>query len=233
MADFLTSVGDFLGLNKGKATTDAANKNAGLLSDLATTGNANLNQSKDLTLSQLGQVQNGATMYQNALGLNGQSGNDAASSAFTTDPGYEFSRDQGIQALERTAASRGDVGGGGLSTDLAGYVTNGANQQYGNWLSNLSGFQSQLPGATGAATQSLGDLTNFAGDIASGQMGANNQAASGEEAGQGGLWNLLSNAAGVVGAGVGAATGLSGLGGYGGFGAKPPVALKPGYQVGV
>lgn len=223
MADFLTSIGDFLGLNKGKATTSAAQQNQGLLSDLANTGNANLNQAKDLTFGQLGQVQNGATMYQNALGLNGQAGNTAASSAFTTDPGYQFSQDQGINALMRTAAARGDVGGGGLSTDLAGFVTNGANQQYGNWLSQLGNFQSQLPGATSQATGSLGDLTNFAGDIASGNMAANNQAAAGTEAGQGGLWNLLGNAAGVVGAGVGAATGFGkpkpqpGFGGYGAF----------------
>jgi hypothetical protein len=223
MADFLTSIGDFLGLNKGKATQDAAGQNAALLSDLAKTGNANLNQAKDLTMGQLGQVQNGATMYQNALGLNGSSGNAAASSAFTTDPGYQFSQNQGIQALMRTAAARGDVGGGGLSTDLAGYVTNGANQQYGNWLSNLSNFQSQLPGATAQATGSLGDLTSFAGDIASGRTAANNQRAAGAEAGQGGLWDLANNVASVAGSafglkkpGVGAAA-TPGFGGYGSF----------------
>lgn len=222
MADFLTSIGDFLGLNKGKATQDAAGKNATLLSDLAKTGNANLNQAKDLTMGQLGQVQNGATMYQDALGLNGAAGNAKASAAFTTDPGYQFSQDQGIQALMRTAAARGDVGGGGLSTDLAGYVTNGANQQYGSWLSNLSNFQSQLPGATAQTTGSLGDLTSFAGDIASGRTAVNNQRAAGAEAGQGGLWDLANNVANVAGTFVGASTGMGGK--------KPtPASYSPGF----
>ncbi len=221
MADLFTSLGDFLGLNKGRATTDAANKNASLLSDLNTTGNGYLSQATDLNKGLLGEVSKGANMYSDALGLNGADGSTAAKDAFTTDPGYQFSQDQGIQALERTGASRGALGGGGVGVDLANYVTNGANQQWSKWLDSLSGFQAQLPGATGAVTAGLGNQTQFAEDMASGQMGANNQAAAGQEAGQGGLWSLLGNAAGVVGAGVGAATGMKKLGqpaGFGGYG---------------
>lgn len=223
MADIFTSLGDFLGLNKGKATTDAANKNAAVLSGLNTTGNGYLSEATDLNKGLLSEVGKGANMYSDALGLNGADGSTAARDAFTTDPGYEFSRDQGVQALDRTAASRGALGGGGTGVDIANYVTNGANNQWSNWLANLAGFQQQLPGATGAVTAGLGNQTQFAEDMASGQMGANNQAAAGEEAGQGGLWSLLGNAASVVGAGVGAATGMSKLGaakpaGFGGYG---------------
>lgn len=213
MADGLLGwLGDFLGLNKGQATQDAATKNAALLDQLQQTGGSIYGQANDINQNLLGEVGKGANLYSDALGINGATGNANAVDAFHVSPGYQFGVDQGTRALMRTAAARGEVGGGGLGIDLAKYVTGTANNEFGNWLDRLGGFQQQLPGATAQATGALDTLGQFNSDITSGRMASNNQAASGQEASQGGLWNLLGNVAGVAGAGIGAATGLKKLG---------------------
>lgn len=103
---------------------------------------------------------NGLDMLQNALGLNGAQGNAAATSAFQANPGYQFSMDQGLQALDRSAAARGLLNSGNQSTDVLNYATGLANQEYGGWLSNVGGL-SQL-GMT-AAQGMAGEQNTLAG----------------------------------------------------------------------
>ena len=82
MADLLTSIGDFLGLNKGKATQQAADANKSVLSGLDTTGTGYLDQALGNSQSLLDLGKSGSTMYANALGLNGADGTAAARSAY-------------------------------------------------------------------------------------------------------------------------------------------------------
>lgn len=219
MADLLSSIGDFLGLNKGKATTAAAGQNQQLLTDLSTKAGGYLDQAQGNSQSLMDLYKPGAQLYSDSLGINGPAGNANATAAFHTNPGYQFGVDQGTQALMRTAAARGDVGGGGLSTDLAKYVTGTADQAYGDWQHQLGGFDPLLSSATSTDNQSLGNLAGLAGDLTSGNIAANNQGAAGAEAGQGGLWTLLDNIGGVAGSVFGLNKGTPGLGG-----AKPPTA---------
>jgi hypothetical protein len=222
MADLLTSIGDFLGLNKGQATQQAADRNRQQIAGLDQTGTGYLNQALGNSQSLLDLAKSGSNLYADATGVNGADGTAAARAAFTTDPGYQFSQDQGIQALMRTADARGGLGGGQLPIDLANFVTNGANQQYDNWVSRLQPYNSMLQTGTADTNNSLADLLNFKSDIASGNITANNQQAAGQEAGQGGLWNLLGNVGQVAGATIGAATGIKRLGqptpSFGGYG---------------
>jgi hypothetical protein len=105
--------------------------------------------------------QNANTMYANALGLNGPSGNAAATGAFQTSPGYNFALQQGTQALDRSAAGSGNFGSGNAAIALQNYGQGMANQQYGNWLSNLNGLNSQgLQAAAGqtGVEQSLANI---------------------------------------------------------------------------
>lgn len=90
-------------------------------------------------------------MQANALGLNGAAGNEAATNAFQSGPGYQFALDQGLQAIDRNAASRGMLSSGNNTQDILKYSQGLANQEYGNWQNRLGDF-SQM-GLSSAAGQ--------------------------------------------------------------------------------
>lgn len=106
-------------------------------------------------------------MYQNALGLKGPEGNKTAQSAFQVSPGYQFAMDQGVQALDRSAASKGMYGSGNNAIALTQFGQGLANQEYTNWLSGLSGLSNT--GLTAAAGQ-----TNRQGQLAGIDTGLGN-----------------------------------------------------------
>jgi len=126
-------------------------------------------------------------MYANALGLNGASGNDAATKAFQSSPGYNFQLQQGTQALDRSAAGAGLYGSGNAAMALDKYGQGLANQDYGNWLTNLSGLNSQGLTAAAGQTGRQGSLANLDTGLGNAQAGvitnAANSAAQGLTAG--------------------------------------------------
>ena len=85
-------------------------------------------------------AQAGYSTLIDALGLNGADGNTRATTAFQTAPGYEFETAQGMEALERSAASRGMLASGNNSADLLKYSQGLADQSYGSWLDRLNGL---------------------------------------------------------------------------------------------
>lgn len=102
-------------------------------------------------------------MFGNALGLGGQEGYDAATSAFRTTPGYEFAVESGLDAIDRRAASRGMLGSGNTNLDTIRFSQGLADQQWQNWLNNLNTASGS--GLTATTNQAgiqtgLGDL-NF------------------------------------------------------------------------
>lgn len=103
-------------------------------------------------------------LYSDALGLNGAAGNANAVSAFQTGPGYDFMMNQGLDAIDRRAASRGLLGSGNTRIDTANYVTGLANQEYGSWLDRLAGQQGFGAGIAGARA---GIHTGAGGNLAS------------------------------------------------------------------
>jgi hypothetical protein len=233
MADFLTSIGDLLGLNKGKPTIAAADSNSGILDQLGPQLEGIINSGdaqsrgyleKILGLTGMG---NGSTLYADALGVNGADGSGRARAAFQTGPGYGFQMDQGLQALDRRAAASGRFSSGNADIDTLKYSQGLADQGWDKWLGNLTGGVDRATGALGdLATLSgntAGQRYSTAGDLASGRMNINNQTAAGGEAGQGAIWDLLGNVAGVA----GSAFGLKppGMGG----GGMPPTATGAGW----
>lgn len=102
----------------------------------------------------------GANLYGDALGLGGAQGTANAQGAFHTSPGYQFQLGQGLEALDRTAASRGMLGSGNTSADTINYAQGVANQDYGNWLNRLQPYNSlglQTAGAQGGIHTGLGE----------------------------------------------------------------------------
>lgn len=78
---------------------------------------------------------------------------------FQATPGYQFALDQGIGAIDASAASRGNLLSGATLQDLQEYGTGLANQEYGTYLDRLYG-QANLGQASVAGTAAAGQ--NFA-----------------------------------------------------------------------
>jgi hypothetical protein len=105
-------------------------------------------------------------------------------------PGYQFAQDQGVQALDRSAASRGMLGSGRQSKDLMRFGTGLADQTYGNQFARLMGGaglgmqatqgQTQgLQGQLGTRQSAYGGQMNAAGTIGQGDIAAANAEAAG------------------------------------------------------
>lgn len=172
----------------------------------------------------------GANAYGDATGANGAEGTARARANFQADPGYNFSLDQGLQALQRTHAAAGNLSSGNADTDTLKYSQGLADQSYGNYVSRLAPYLGAESGAVGGAA-----------NIATGQGGALNQSYMGQGAagnanytGQGSAdaaatmnnYNVganqlgaLTSLASLAAGGIGGMGGLGGLtGGFGGSG---------------
>ena len=150
----------------------------------------------------------GANLYADALGINGAGGNARATGAFQAGPGYGFAMDQGLQALQRSAAAGGMLASGNTLTAATQYGQGLANQEYGNWLGRLSPYVGEQ--RTGLENQAaLGSL------ITTGRLENNNARAEGIQSGINGrqtaIGGMLSNAGSALGQAVG----------YGAYGATP------------
>lgn len=129
----------------------------------------------------------GANAYADATGANGPEGNARATANFQANPGYQFSLDQGLQAIDRGAAAKGLNTSGNLLTAEQQYGTGLANQNYQQYVQNLSPFLGQQTSAAGgiatvdtgqgnALNTSYGNQGNLAFNTATGV--GNAQAAS-------------------------------------------------------
>lgn len=92
----------------------------------------------------------GYNAYGDAFGLNGQEGYDRARDSFRTGPGYEFMVNQGLDALDRRAASRGMLASGNTSIDTMNYVTGLADQEWDDYTAGLSPYLTLAPELAGA-----------------------------------------------------------------------------------
>ena len=84
-------------------------------------------------------------------------------SSITSTPGYQFAYDQGLEAVNRTAAAKGQLGSGNRLYDLTKFGQGLASQTYNNTVSQLGNFlnKTQIPGFSMESynTKSSGDTT--------------------------------------------------------------------------
>src|SRR5882762_8415941 len=209
----------------GDSAKEAAAKNAALYQQYGTQSLSDLDKGfsgamPELTnavnaytpLSNLGAKYGaGTSLYMDSLGVNGPGGNANATGAFQASPGYNWQRDQAIEATARNA-NRFGAGGNELAavTDRA---NNLANQEYGNWQNRLAGFVNpELTATSGAAGgQAAGygakagaygtDAQNrvgIAGNIAGGIANSNTAAANAQMQASGNFWNGLTKLGGTI-----------------------------------
>lgn len=118
------------------------------------------------------------------IGPGGQPG--TATSPFQQSPGYNFAKQQGMDAIINGASRGGGMGGNTLKA-LTTFGTGVANQDYYNYLSALnSGWQGLTGNLFGISGQGAGAATNLgsfgtqvAGQVAGNQIGAGNAQAAG------------------------------------------------------
>jgi hypothetical protein len=190
MADLWTSIGDLLGLNKGKGTINAANANSGVLDSLNTQMGGIIDQGDKRATGYLEEI----------LGLSGYEMGADPREAFTASPGSQFQVDQGLQALDRRSAAAGRFSSGNADLDTMTYASGLADQEWDDWLGNIT---RGLGDMTTLSRDVTGQKLGLAGDIGSGKLNVNNQVAAGQEAGQGAIWDLFGNIAGTAGAAFG------------------------------
>lgn len=169
--------GAALGQGYGTATgaiNQGANSALGYLGQGAAGAMGQLGQARnDLTanggayqpLSDLaGQYGKGAGLYADALGINGAGGTANARSAFTAAPGYDYTLNAGLDAIDRRANASGMLAGGNTNRSAIDYATNQANQGYNGWLDRLGGYNGlQLSATQGAAAGNQGNNQALAG----------------------------------------------------------------------
>lgn len=123
---------------------------------------------------------------------------------FQTSPGYQFAFDEGMRAVQDSAAARGRLNSGATWQALNRYGQGVANQEFGNWQNRLAA----LAGVGQSATTQTGAF----GANAANAMGAANMAA-GNAIGGGAI-----NAANAINGGVNNLATLYALnGGWGGM----------------
>ena len=119
---------------------------------------------------------------QDLLGLNGQDAATAAMAKFQTSPGYQFSMDQGMRAIDAGAASKGLLHSGATIKAEQTFGTGLADQEFGNYYNRLMGLSGMgLTAAGGIATagNNLGaGLENNATSQATTALGAGNAQSS-------------------------------------------------------
>lgn len=145
---------------------DALSSNYGQGRDAINTGASTAQGYYAPLLAKYGQ---GSNAYGDATGANGAEGTARARANFQADPGYNFQRDQGLQALQRTHAAAGNLSSGNADADTLKYATGLADQSYGSYVSRLAPYLGAEQGAVGGAA-----------GIATGQGGALNQSYMGQ-----------------------------------------------------
>lgn len=139
---------------------------------------------------------------------------------FQESPGYQYQLDQGISAIDRSAASAGMLQSGNTLKELQGYGQDMANQEYGNYINSLltqlnigSNADSNISNVYQNTGQSMsGNFQNMANYSYAGGM-ANAQKYS----------NMSNQFYSMAGMG---AQGVTGGGGGGGGGGASPGALS-------
>lgn len=95
------------------------------------------------------------------LGVNGQASANNALANYRSAPGYQFQLEEGLGAINNSAAARGGLNSGATLKALQGYGQNLADQDFQQYLKNLGGL-----GTMGM--QAEGQMANYRNQVSQG-----------------------------------------------------------------
>lgn len=127
------------------------------------------------------------------------------------DPSYQFNMDQGMKALQRSAAAKGGLMSGGAMKDIASFSQGLASNEFGNAynraynrflndrdvqfnrLSAIAGIGQQAPAGLQAISGNISNLAQAGGQALGNTYASNANAQAANTAAQGNMWgNTLS-----------------------------------------
>jgi hypothetical protein len=82
----------------------------------------------------------GSSAYGDATGANGAEGLARAKALYQSNPGYSGGLTTGIDQVARTAAQRGDLGGGNTSADMIKFASDYDNSKYSGYVNSLAPY---------------------------------------------------------------------------------------------
>lgn len=192
----------------GNMAWDAANRSAQMQQEEATRARAALSPwvasgtgavGKITNLLGLGSIATNGGNY-NTYGLdpsNAREKQDAAFADFKASPDYEFRMDEGVKALDRSAASRGLLRSGAQQKGIVDFAGNLASGEYGNYLNNLFNAAGMGSQAASSGNSTAAGLTAGAGNaIAQGGIARGSAYAAGANALASGISSGVQNAVG-------------------------------------
>ncbi len=130
------------------------------------------------------------------------------------DPGYEWRRNQGVEAIKAAGSAAGSLGSGNLGTALVNYGQDLSSQEYQNaysrWMDERNTLYNRLAGISGTGQQQSTNIAtlgqNTANNVAQNTIGAGDAQASAlinsinaQTSGYKGAWNQLSALGSVFG----------------------------------
>jgi hypothetical protein len=111
-------------------------------------------------------------------------------------PGYQFQMNQGVQALDRSAASKGLLNSGAQEKALTAYGQGLGSSYLGNYVQGLNGIAQM--GQASAGQQAVAGM-NTANQVGANQIGAGNAAAAGYVNQGNAISGLMQNGIGLYG----------------------------------
>lgn len=110
---------------------------------------------------------------------------------YTKTPGYEFRLNEGLDAVQSSAAARGSLNSGATLRDLLKYGQDYATSEYGTYLNRLGGM-------TDMGAAAAGQTANAGSNFAAGASNALGQKGNAQAAGAIGMGNALNSGIGNV-----------------------------------
>lgn len=151
-------IGSSAAKKAAKAQAAAAQAGIDLTRQMYEQGRTDLAPYRDIGNNALGTI---SGLY--GYGTNGSAGTGTPDySAFTNSPDYNFAYQQGLKALDNSAASKGLLLSGGQVKDAQTFGQGLASQQYGNYFNRLMGLATM---GQGAATASMQGAQNTASSL--------------------------------------------------------------------
>ena len=152
------------------------------------------------------------------LGPNGATGTGIDPATFRASPGYQFQKQEGLDAVTNSAAARGGLGGNALKA-LNQYGTGMADQSWNQYLQQVTGgwqnLISPLQSLTGLGANMAGNLAGLTTDVGK-ELG--NNAIGVANAGAAGTMGSANALTGMIGSLVGNANSAGMANGTPGFG---------------